>query len=60
MTRRKLPARVAHDLRGSLSTILMWGQVAELDPDPDIRARALAEIRQAALAQVALIDRLSR
>lgn len=58
MTRPRLSSRDAHDLRGPLSQILIWGQIAELPVDAELRERALVEIRQAALQQAELIDRM--
>ncbi len=52
------PRELAHELRNPLAQILIWEQVARLTDDPDVRARALTAIRECALEQNALIDRL--
>ncbi len=51
-------ADVAHDLRHPLSTILLWEQIARHTDCAATRAMALDAIRQAALDQAEIIDRL--
>lgn len=50
-------ARLAHDMRCAISTILMWEHVARLG-GIDVHDNALAAIRACALDQAKLIDEL--
>lgn len=49
--------RLIHDLRGAISTILMWEQVARLG-GVEHHDAALAAIRACALSQAAMLDEL--
>ena len=55
-----MSAKLAHELRQPLSLILLWEQIARISDCATTRAAALDAIRQAALEQSALIDRLAR
>lgn len=50
--------KIAHELRNPLAMILLWQQIATHTEDAEERARALAAIRQCALEQAGVIDRL--
>lgn len=53
-------ADLAHELRHPLAMILLWEQIARRSDSDEMRAAALDAIRQAALEQAAIIDRLAR
>jgi signal transduction histidine kinase len=49
----------AHQLRHPLAVILLWEQIARGSESPATRKAALDAIRQAALEQSAIIDRMA-
>ncbi len=51
-------AKLAHELRDPLSTIMLWEQLMRLSDDPQLRARGLDAIRECAQAQARVIDEL--
>ena len=53
-------AKLAHQLRDPLSTIMLWEQLMRVTDDPEVRARGLDAIRDCAQAQAEVIDELAR
>jgi signal transduction histidine kinase len=51
-------AELAHELRESLSTIMLWEQILRMSDDEKVRARAIDAIRDCARAQARVIDDL--
>jgi signal transduction histidine kinase len=53
-------AELAHELRESLSTIMLWEQILRLSDDPALRQQAVDAIRDSAIEQAKVIDALVR
>jgi signal transduction histidine kinase len=51
-------AALAHELRESLTTIMLWEQILRVSDDAAVRARAIDAIRESAQAQARVIDRM--
>jgi signal transduction histidine kinase len=57
--KERVLAAVTHEVRGTLSTILLWERVLrEQYNDPEVRARALEAIRESAAAQSDVVGEL--
>jgi signal transduction histidine kinase len=52
-------AELAHELRESLSTIMLWEQILRASDDAKLRVQALDAIRDCAREQARVIDRLT-
>jgi hypothetical protein len=52
-------SELAHELRESLSTIMLWEQILRASDDPHVRTQAIDAIRDCAYAQARVIDELS-
>jgi signal transduction histidine kinase len=50
--------QLVHELRESLTTILLWEQILRTSDDAAIRARAIDAIRESAHAQARLLERM--
>lgn len=51
-------AELAHELRDSLTTIMLWEQILRVSDDAAVRARAIDAIRDSAQAQARVIERI--
>lgn len=52
-------SELAHELRESLSTIMLWEQILRVSDDAQVRAQAIDAIRECAKAQALVIDELA-